>query len=179
MTAMTADSTGALEDGRRALAAGVWEAARASFAAVLREGERRCLDRLRERSWFRRQGAIVQEPVEPSWQDIRLVVANGRVVGGAGRRAAPGEWRSNVSLGGEIVPARLDEDVRSLAVAACAAVGTDLAGIDVIHGADGYTVIEVNGAVDFDERYALPGTSIFREVASAFGLLDESVTPAA
>ena len=50
---MTADSTDALEHARRALAAGAWEEARASFAAVLREGEQpEALDGFALASWF-------------------------------------------------------------------------------------------------------------------------------
>jgi len=133
---------------------------------------RRCLGRVRARPWFERHGALVQELVEPSARDLRLIVAGARVVGGAARVAAPGEWRSNVSLGGHIVGTPLDADARSLAVAACDALGIGLGGVDIIRGEDGRcTVIEVNGAADFDERYALPHTSIFDEVAGALGLL--------
>jgi DNA-binding CsgD family transcriptional regulator len=50
---MRADSTDALEEGRRALAAGVWEEARASFAVVLRETEHpEALDGFALASWF-------------------------------------------------------------------------------------------------------------------------------
>ena len=47
----------------------------------------------------------VQELVGPARRDARVVVAGTRVVAGAQRTAAPGEWRTNVTLGGSVVEA--------------------------------------------------------------------------
>jgi hypothetical protein len=53
MAAMTAGSTEALEEARRAMAEGAWEQARTSFAAVLREQEHpEALDGFALASWF-------------------------------------------------------------------------------------------------------------------------------
>jgi glutathione synthase/RimK-type ligase-like ATP-grasp enzyme len=72
------------------------------------------------------------------------------------RRAAPGEWRTNVALGGKRVRVRPPEEARALALAAAAAVGGDLVGVDLLPLADGgWTVIEVNGAVEFTSAYSL------------------------
>jgi glutathione synthase/RimK-type ligase-like ATP-grasp enzyme len=42
----------------------------------------------------------------------------------------------------------------ALAVAPAAAVGGDLVGVDLLPVDDGWTVLEVNGAVDFTPAYA-------------------------
>jgi RimK family alpha-L-glutamate ligase len=122
------------------------------------------------RQWFRRHGALIQELVEPRGHDLRLVVAGGVVIGAAERLAAPGEWRTNVSLGGTPRETEAPSLARALGVAAAAAIGADLVGVDLLPTADGYTVLELNGAVDFNDGYARPGHDIFVDAAGALGL---------
>jgi [lysine-biosynthesis-protein LysW]--L-2-aminoadipate ligase len=131
----------------------------------------RTLAAVRSRSWFRRHGALLQELVSPHGYDLRLVVAGGEVVAASERVAAPGEWRTNVSLGGSLRPADPPKEARSLAIAAAAAVGADLIGVDLTPlEAGGYVVLELNGAVEFDERYSLRGRDVYLEAARALDL---------
>jgi RimK family alpha-L-glutamate ligase len=111
------------------------------------------LTALRERPWFAVHGAIVQELVPPRGFDVRLVVAGGEVVGSIERRAAPGEWRTNVALGGTRNPYVPDEETIGLARAAAAASGLDLVGVDLLPRGDGWVVLELNGAADFTQEY--------------------------
>jgi RimK family alpha-L-glutamate ligase len=130
------------------------------------------LSRLAGRSWFRRHGAILQElvPLMES-RDLRVLVAGGQVIGGAVRTAAPGEWRTNVALGGTKAHAEPRPEARSLAVAAAAALGCDLAAVDLLPVAGGFVVLELNAAADFDDDYVDPGGDADADVARALGLL--------
>jgi RimK family alpha-L-glutamate ligase len=126
----------------------------------------RCLTRLRKRTWFRRQGALVQALVPPAGFDLRLVVGGGRVIGAIKRVAARGEWRTNIALGGAREPVNPSTEACALAVAAAAAVDGDLVGVDLLPRPDGdYVVLEINGAVDFTREYSLGGRDIFEEAA--------------
>jgi RimK family alpha-L-glutamate ligase len=128
---------------------------------------RRCLRALRDEGWFRLQGAVVQELVPPVGRDLRVLVAGGEVAGAVERIAAPGEWRTNVALGGERRPAVPDARARALAVAAAASVGADLVGVDLLPVPGGWVVLELNGAVDFTPEYALDERDVFARVLDA------------
>jgi [lysine-biosynthesis-protein LysW]--L-2-aminoadipate ligase len=126
-----------------------------------------CLEDLSTRTWFRRQGVLVQELIPPLGHDLRLVVAGGQVVGAVRRRAAEGEWRTNVALGAQRESTEPPQAAREIAVAAAAAVEGDLVGVDLMPTEDGgWVVIEVNGAVEFTDEYSL-GEDIFAATVDA------------
>ena len=128
---------------------------------------KRCLQRLRSRRWFRRQGVLVQALVPPLGYDLRVVVAGGSVVGAIERVAARGEWRTNIALGGTRRPVDPPPQARQLALAAAAAVNADLVGVDLLPlPAGGYCVLELNGAVDFTPEYSLNDADVFQTTAS-------------
>lgn len=121
---------------------------------------------LRKHAWFRRQGALIQELVPPAGHDLRLLVA------GAGSWARCGgspsrEWRTNVALGAVRRPVHPQPADCDLAVAAAAAAGADLAGVDLIPRPGGsLAVLEVNGAPEFTAAYSLDGRDVFEAVLS-------------
>jgi RimK family alpha-L-glutamate ligase len=109
------------------------------------------------RRWFG-AGAVAQELVPPRGHDLRLVVAAGRVVGAIRRVPAHGEWRTNVALGAGRTAAVPPGSAVRLALAAAAATGLALCGVDLLPVGNGeWTVIEVNGAVEFTRDYRLLG----------------------
>jgi glutathione synthase/RimK-type ligase-like ATP-grasp enzyme len=76
-----------------------------------------------------------------------------------------------VSLGGSLAHADPDRAAVTLAVRAVAAIGMDLAGVDLLQLPEGgHVVLEVNGAVDFDGRYSLRGGDVFLDAAAALEL---------
>jgi [lysine-biosynthesis-protein LysW]---L-2-aminoadipate ligase len=124
------------------------------------------LDSLVDRDWFRRHGALVQTLVPPRGYDLRIVVAAGRVVGAVIRVSPDGEWRTNVSLGAKRVATTAPPEAASLAVAAAQAVGAELVGVDLLPTPrGGWTILELNGAVEFNEDYARR-RDVFRATAA-------------
>jgi RimK family alpha-L-glutamate ligase len=135
----------------------------------------KALEEIAFRDWFQEHGVLAQEFVPPPgaelpqsdttplrW-DLRVVVAGGRVVGGAKRIAAPGEWRTNVSLGGRSEGSHPPPLAQSIALQAAAAIGADLVGVDLLPTRRGFVVAELNGAVDFRPSYALGRENVYAE----------------
>ena len=82
------------------------------------------------------------------------------------RLSAPGEWRTNISLGGTHLPTGASAKPAAIALAAAAAIDADFVGIDLLPSSDGYLVLEVpDGTVVFAGRIGSPldpGVSLFR-----------------
>jgi len=105
-----------------------------------RAGRRKVVERIE------RDGAIyVQQYVANPGRDARLFVVGGRVAGAMERLAPAGEWRTNVERGARVRPLRASEPLARIAIDAARALGLDWAGVDVVAGPEGPTVIEVNG----------------------------------
>jgi len=120
------------------------------------------LARLSRRPWFAEHGVLAQELVPPLGWDVRIVVAGGEIVGAARRVAAPGEWRTNVALGGRSEPITPPALAQRLALEAAAALRGDLVGVDLLPLRSGFVVSEVNGAVDFRTEYGIRPGNVFR-----------------
>jgi [lysine-biosynthesis-protein LysW]--L-2-aminoadipate ligase len=117
---------------------------------------RQHLTEIARRPWFTAHGALVQELVPPQGHDLRLVVAGDSVVGAVRRVAAPGEWRTNVALGAVREPVEPTPDACELAIRAARAIEGDLVGVDLLPTPEGgHVVVELNGAVEFNEEYSL------------------------
>ena len=91
------------------------------------------------------QGAVcyLQEFVPHSGWDVRVLVVGDRTF--AIRRVSTGDWRINVSRGALPEPWPLPSDWEEAAVGAARAVGAEIAGVDLLPGASGPIVVEVNG----------------------------------
>ena len=90
---------------------------------------------------------LVQQFVsEASGEDIRCFVIGNSVVGAMRRRAADGDFRSNLHRGGTAETVKLTKLERETARKAARAVGLKVAGVDLLQSATGPQVLEVNSS---------------------------------
>jgi ribosomal protein S6--L-glutamate ligase len=66
------------------------------------------------------------------------------------RTAPTGEFRSNIHRGGEGTPITLPKSYRRTAIRAAQAFGLGIAGVDLMEGPNGATILEVNSSPGFE-----------------------------
>jgi ribosomal protein S6--L-glutamate ligase len=99
----------------------------------------------------------------PGW-DLRVFVINNRVLT-AMRRHAKDDWRTNVAQGGRAECVTPTAEEERLALAAARAVGTSVAGIDLLPRPDGgYYVLEVNAVPGWRALAPTTGIDVAREI---------------
>jgi len=90
---------------------------------------------------------LVQEFIkEAGGSDIRCLVIGEKVVAAMMRRAKEGEFRSNLHRGGTAELIRITPEERSTAVRAAAAMGLNVAGVDILRSNHGPVIMEVNSS---------------------------------
>ena len=90
---------------------------------------------------------LVQEFIaESKGQDIRAIVVGDKVVASMKRTARPGEFRSNVHLGGKAENYEITPEEEKSAVKAAKVLGLSVAGVDLIQSDRGALVLEVNSS---------------------------------
>ncbi len=106
----------------------------------------------------------------PGW-DLRAFVIGGKVQAAMRRRAPDqsvrptGAWRTNVAQGGKAEMVRPAPDEERLALAAAAAVGAPLAGVDLLPGPEGeWYVIEVNAVPGWRALAPVAGIDVAAEI---------------
>mmetsp|Transcript_14516 Transcript_14516/g.31524 ORF Transcript_14516/g.31524 Transcript_14516/m.31524 type:complete len:371 (+) Transcript_14516:214-1326(+) len=93
---------------------------------------------------------VVQEFVDFSaGRDIRVMVIGDRVVGAMQRTAIDGDFKANVSRGGEVTAFPIDRELEQLSLDVAKTLDMDIAGIDLLFHPDGYKVCEANSAPGF------------------------------
>lgn len=108
---------------------------------------------------------LLQEFVPHDGWDVRILTVGERLFA-MRRRAVPGDWRTNVALGGtaeafDPPPAWLE-----LAVRAARCLGTDVAGVDLLPATDGRVlVLEVNGVPGWRALESATGHDVTAAVA--------------
>jgi ribosomal protein S6--L-glutamate ligase len=94
-----------------------------------------------------KQNVLIQRFVtESKGRDIRALVVGDRVVAAMRRVAQGDEFRSNVHRGGRVEAVKLDEEFEQTAVRSAQIMGLRIAGVDMLEGAEGPLVMEVNSS---------------------------------
>lgn len=94
-----------------------------------------------------KQNVLIQKFVaESKGKDVRALVVGDRVVAAMRRVAQGQEFRSNVHRGGRAEPIDLDPVYAETAVRATQILGLRVAGVDMLEGADGPQIMEVNSS---------------------------------
>ena len=111
----------------------------------------------------------LQRVVRHPGHDLRVFVLRGAVLGAMRRHAQPGEWRTNVSLGGRAEPCRLDPEAERLALAAARAIGAEMAGVDLIMDLDlgRMVVLEVNAVPGWRALARVTGIDVAAAILAA------------
>ncbi len=94
-----------------------------------------------------KQNVLIQRFVSESrGRDIRALVVGDQVIAAMRRIGKGDEFRSNVHRGGRTEPVELDDRSRRIAVRAAHTMGLRIAGVDMLEGATGPLVMEVNSS---------------------------------
>ncbi|TBN56038.1 RimK family alpha-L-glutamate ligase [Glaciihabitans arcticus] len=93
------------------------------------------------------QNVLIQRFIaESRGRDIRALVVGDRVVAAMRRSAIGDEFRSNVHRGGTVEAIDLPPEYERVAVRSAQIMGLRVAGVDMLEGADGPLVMEVNSS---------------------------------
>jgi len=92
-----------------------------------------------------KESVIVQEYIrESNGADVRAFVVDGKIVAAMKRKAAPGEFRSNLHRGANSIHVKLTQAEIETALKAVEVTGLDVAGVDMLESDRGPLVLEVN-----------------------------------
>lgn len=112
-----------------------------------------------------RQNVLIQKFVaESKGKDVRAFVVGGHVVAAMRRTAQGQEFRSNVHRGGSTQVIELDEQYERTAVKAAQIMGLRVAGVDMLEGAEGPQVMEINSSPGLEGIEKATGIDIASEI---------------
>ncbi|MDB5492057.1 MAG: ribosomal protein modification protein [Micavibrio sp.] len=108
---------------------------------------------------------LFQEYISKSHgRDLRVFVAGKKVVACMERKAADGNFKSNISLGGSGAPYPVDNEISTLALGVAQTLGLDMAGIDLLFNEGNYEVCEANSSPGFKGLETYCNVNVAEEV---------------
>ncbi len=110
---------------------------------------------------------IVQEFIKDSWgKDLRVFILNGKVVGCMMRQATDGDFRANITRGGEGIPYQITEDIEWLGGESARLLNLDIAGVDLLFDEGNYRICEVNSSPGFEGMDKFTKTNIAEDIVN-------------
>jgi RimK family alpha-L-glutamate ligase len=95
-------------------------------------------------------GMFLWQKYLPTRWDIRVIVVEGKAIGGMKRSAVGEEFRSNFSLGGDVEKWELSDDEKNLAEKVAKVCGLDYGGVDIMKDEKGNNyILEINRQCQF------------------------------
>jgi len=110
-------------------------------------------------------GMFLWQKYLPTKWDIRVVIVDGKAIGGMKRSAVGEEFRSNFSLGGAVEKWDLSEDEKKLAEKVAKVCGLEYGGVDIMKDERGGDyILEVNRQCQFQGFEKATGINVARKI---------------
>lgn len=107
---------------------------------------------------------MIQEFVRKPGRDVRVLVVGDEVVAAIYR--VSNHWITNAARGGNALPAKVDEELKEIALKVAEVVDGKVLGIDIFEDPErGYLVNEVNAVPEFKNAAAATGIPIHLKIA--------------
>jgi RimK family alpha-L-glutamate ligase len=114
-------------------------------------------------------GMFLWQKYLPTRWDLRVIVLDGKALGGMKRSAVGTEFRSNFSLGGAVEEWQLSESDKLLAEKVAKVCGLDYCGVDIMKDGEGNSyILEVNRQCQFQGFERATGINVAKKVVEMF-----------
>ena len=114
-------------------------------------------------------GMFLWQKYLPTRWDLRVIVLDGKAIGGMKRSAVGSEFRSNFSLGGDVEKWELSESDKLLAEKVAKVCGLDYCGVDIMKDEnDKSYILEVNRQCQFQGFEKSTGINVAKLVVEMF-----------
>lgn len=113
---------------------------------------------------------VIQECLYPIGRDVRAFVVNDNVIAAMERKSTTGDFRANISLGGQGNPTTLSREEDQLVRHAASVFGLRMSGVDFMRTHSGPILLEVNKEPGFKGITAATHINVAQKVIEDFSL---------